>query len=165
MLTLLRLRYQPVEIIALLKSHPASMKTFIGVLFLDLVALSASHLSSCGNYHSALDKMGILLDTLLVIIPLLAIDQILGWLFFVVWSLVVVAMAYKLYKYYKQSLESLCASVLRRPPVSHSMMARHSSREVELQQKASHNPSEQELEAVSPRATNRPRVEEFNSAV
>jgi len=89
LVTLLTLRYKAEEIITILKSHPVSMKTFISVLFLDLAALYASHNPSWCNHHSSLDKIGFLLDALLGIVVVLAIDQFLGWLFFVVWSLLV----------------------------------------------------------------------------
>jgi len=51
----------------------------------------------------------------------------------------VIAMAYKLYK---QFLQSLCASILQGLPMSHNTMARHSSGDVELQQRATHSPSD-----------------------
>jgi len=127
LVTLLKLRYEAEEIVTILKWHPVSMKTFISVLFLDLVALYASHKPSMCHPHSTWDKIGFLLDALLGIILLLAIDQFLGWLFFVAWSLLVIAMANKLYNHYQQSLESLCAWILRRLPLSHNLMARHSS--------------------------------------
>uniref|UniRef100_A0A7C8YB09 Uncharacterized protein n=1 Tax=Opuntia streptacantha TaxID=393608 RepID=A0A7C8YB09_OPUST len=143
LVTLLKLGYKAEEIITILKSHPVSMKTFISVLFLDLAALYASHKPSMCDSHSSLDKIGFLLDALLGTVVLLAIDQFLGWLFFIVWTLLVIAMAYELYKHYKQFLGSLCASILQRLPMSHNMMALHSTGEVELQQSATHSPSDE----------------------